>query len=188
MQTLSPERIFHPIQRDYATFLATSRDTGGDRTVLEVELAPGGGNAPHVHPSFDERFELLAGTLAVHVDGETHLLNPGDRAIAPAGTRHNFANPSADEPAVFRVTLHPGSAGFEDALRIAYGLACDRRVNERGIPRNLYHLAVLMEMGETRPTGAASLLAPAFRLLARRARRLGIERELIERYVPAHRR
>ena len=42
-------RYYHPLQKDYATFLETSEETGGDRTLIEIEVAPGGGNAPHYH-------------------------------------------------------------------------------------------------------------------------------------------
>ena len=39
-------RIVNPVQRDVVTFLETSEETGGERTPTEVELVPGGGNAP----------------------------------------------------------------------------------------------------------------------------------------------
>ena len=38
-------RIYNPIQKDYATFLKTSEETGGERTVIEIEVAPGGGRS-----------------------------------------------------------------------------------------------------------------------------------------------
>jgi hypothetical protein len=40
-------RYYHPIQKDYATFLQTSEEMGGEYTLIEVEVAPGGGNEPH---------------------------------------------------------------------------------------------------------------------------------------------
>ena len=45
-------RYYHPLQRDYATFLETSEETGGDSTLIEIEVAPGGGNAPHFHKTY----------------------------------------------------------------------------------------------------------------------------------------
>ena len=39
-------RYYHPFQKDYATFLKTSEETGGEYTLIEVEVASGGGNAP----------------------------------------------------------------------------------------------------------------------------------------------
>ena len=39
-------RYYHPIQKDYATFLETSEETGGVRTLIEVEVVPGAGTTP----------------------------------------------------------------------------------------------------------------------------------------------
>ena len=39
-------RYYHPIQKDYATFLETSEETGGEYSLIEVEVAPGGGTIP----------------------------------------------------------------------------------------------------------------------------------------------
>ena len=36
-------RIYNPIQKDYVTFLETSDETGGEHTLIEIEVAPGGG-------------------------------------------------------------------------------------------------------------------------------------------------
>src|ERR671916_2516973 len=105
-------RYYHPLQRDYATFLESSAETGGEYTLIEIEVAPGGGNAPHYHKTYDEHFEVLNGTLEVMAGGETHSLRPGERAVAPKNTLHNFHNPTG-EPTTFLVTLRPGSPGFE---------------------------------------------------------------------------
>jgi mannose-6-phosphate isomerase-like protein (cupin superfamily) len=174
-------RIYNPVQRDAATFLETREESGGTRTLIEVELAAGGGNAPHRHVAFAERFKVAEGALTVRVGDDEHTLGPGDTACAPLGTLHCFAN-RTDEPVRFIVELLPGHRGFEQALQIAYGLAEDGLVNRKGIPRNLAHLALLVELGDTRVAGPLKLLEPVMGLLARRARRRGIDAQLIERY------
>jgi quercetin dioxygenase-like cupin family protein len=180
--TVQPRTIHSPVQRDAATFLETTEESGGWRTVLEIELAPGGANAPHRHLGYAERFVALDGELTVRVDGLLHVLQPGDEATAAAGVVHCFAN-DTDEPARFRVELSPGHRGFEQALQIGYGLARDGRTNGKGIPRNLTHAAVLMDMGEIRVAGRIRLLTPLLELLARRGRRRGVDALLVERYV-----
>src|SRR3954447_14416536 len=100
-------RFYHPLQRDAATFLETSEESGGTRTLIQVELAPGGGNALHRHMTYAEHFEVLEGRLAIGLDGAEHELKPGDTAVAPAGALHNFRNPTK-ETTVFRVELRPG--------------------------------------------------------------------------------
>ena len=100
--------FYHPIQRDRATFLETSEESGGERTLVELEVAPGGGNVLHRHNSFSERFEVLEGELTVHVDGQDVKLQPGEVATAPIGSLHHFAN-RTDAPVTALIELRPGS-------------------------------------------------------------------------------
>lgn len=174
-------QIYNPVQKDSAVFLHTSAESGGERTLIEVEVAPGGGTTPHYHLSYDEHFEVIAGTLDVVTGGIRHTLGPGDKAVAFRNTLHNFHN-ATDVPTTFLVELRPGSEGFEKALQVAYGLAGDGQVRANGLPRNPLHLALLLEWGEAQVPGVATFLAPVFRLLANEARRRGMDRELEARY------
>ena len=174
-------RYYHPIQKDYATFLKTSEETTGEYTLIEEEIAPGGGNVPHYHKTYDEHFEVLEGTLEVLVGEETLTLGPGQKAVAKKNVLHRFRN-ATEERTKFLVELRPRHAGFEKSLKIAYGLARDGRVFGEGTPRNLYHLALLLEWSEVRLPGVFTIMEPLFRLLAKRARRKGIDRELEETY------
>jgi len=177
----SSRRYYHPTQKDYARFLETSASTNGKRTLIEIELAPGGGNVPHYHTAFSERFEVLEGELQVLVGSETHTLGPGQSKTADRNTLHCIYNPT-DTPTRYLVDIQPGSTGFEQALKIGYGLATDGKTNKRGVPKNIFHLAVTLIMGESRLPGMPSLLLAVFRMLARWARKQGIERELIDTY------
>ena len=80
-----PRRIYNPVQRDAATFLETSEETGGVRTLAELEVAPGGKVTPHYHLTYSERFKVLEGQLTVEIDGIHHELEPGDEAVAESG-------------------------------------------------------------------------------------------------------
>src|SRR3954452_18783999 len=175
-------RFYHPLQRDAATFLETSEESGGTRTLIQIELAPGGGNAPHRHMTYAEHFEVLEGRLVVMLDGERHELQPGDAAVAPPGPLHNFRNPTEDT-AVFSVELRPGHRGFERALQAGYGLAADARTRPDGTPKNLYELAVLADWSDMRISGPLRVLQPLFGVLAALARRKGVDRVLAQRYV-----
>ena len=163
------------------TFLETSGESGGERTLVEIEVAPGGGNVLHRHHGFSERFEVVDGVLTVHLDGEDVQLQPGDAATAPIGSLHRVRN-ETDAPVTARVELRPGSLGFERAIQIAYGLAQDGLAAKNGAPKNLIQLGLLAEMPDTQVTGALRILGPALRALARRARRKGVDRRLIARY------
>jgi hypothetical protein len=82
----------------------------------------------------------------------------------------------------FRVELRPGHTGFENAIRILYGLARDGQTNSKGIPRNPSHIAVAGEISDMRLAGVLRLLGPLWRLLAQRARANGTEQALIAAY------
>jgi quercetin dioxygenase-like cupin family protein len=177
----SLRRIYNPVQKDYATFLETSAETNGERTLIEIELAPGGGNRSHYHLSFSERFEVLEGELQVQLGKETQILKPTQSATAAPNTLHCFSNPT-DQTTRFLVELRPGHTGFEQSLQIAYGLAADGKTNKESLPTNPYHLAILFIMSEGMVPGLFAMLAPVFRFLAARARKLGIEQALIRTY------
>ena len=179
--TTAERRYFHPLQGDYATFLKTSEETGGEYTLIEIEVVPGGGNAPHYHKTYDEHFEVLEGTLEVLVGKEVRTLRPGQRAVAPKNVLHRFRNTTGEQTR-FLVELRPGSPGFEKALKAGYGLATDGRTFADGAPKNPYHLGVLLEWSEMRVPGIFTILEPLLRLLAKRAKRKGIDKELEARY------
>ena len=177
-----PRRIYNPVQRDAATFLETSEESGGARTLAELEVAPGGKVTPHYHLTYSERFEVLEGQLTVEIDGVRHELGPGDDAVAAPRSVHAWSNPGARR-CVAHVELRPGSPGFEQSLRIVYGLAADGLVLRNGVPRNPLHAALLLDMGEVRLPGAYAALERVLGLLASVARRRGVDRELERRYL-----
>jgi mannose-6-phosphate isomerase-like protein (cupin superfamily) len=166
---------------DKLVFLKTARETGGAYTLLEIELAPGGRNMPHIHQTFSETFIPLEGTLEVRSGKQQLRLLPGQVHTVPPGAPHYFHNPS-DQPIRFQVELRPGHEGFENSLKIAYGLAGDGLTNGKGVPRNLMHLSVVGILGDTYLPGILALFMPFFRWMARRARRQGVEKELLQRY------
>jgi mannose-6-phosphate isomerase-like protein (cupin superfamily) len=174
-------RIHNPVQRDAATFLETSEETGGARTLVELEIAPGGRVNPHAHMTYTEYFAVHRGRLTIRVDDAEVHLGPGDEAIVPAGAVHSWAN-EGETRATAVVELQPGHAGFEKALRVAYGLAADGLVSRRGVPRNPLHTALLLDWSEGRLAGSSALLGRPLALLARLAHARGVDRELERRY------
>src|SRR5689334_4653305 len=169
-------RQFHnPVQKDTVTFLELAEETG--QTLVEVELAPGGGNPLHRHRTYAEHFEVLEGRLTVQLDGVVHVLEAGDRAVAPIGVPHCFRN-AAQTPVRFRVAIKPGHRGFERGLQVLYGLAADGRT-----PRSLVALAVASEWADMRLAGFGALFEPLFSALAWIGRRRGVDRRLARRYV-----
>jgi quercetin dioxygenase-like cupin family protein len=175
-------RIYNPIQKDYVTFLKTASETGGEYTLVEVELSSKGGVGLHYHKTYSERFDCLEGELKVQAGKEIHTLLPGNSITATLNINHRFFNTSA-EVCKFKVELRPASAGFEQALQIGYGLARDGQTNSKGFPKNRLALAWLFEISESNLPGWMSIFEFILRRQAKKARALGLDKELIATYV-----
>jgi mannose-6-phosphate isomerase-like protein (cupin superfamily) len=64
-----------------------------DQLAVEGTWSPGGPPPPpHLHPSQDEEFEILSGTLTAEVDGSRRVLGPGDTLTIPRRTPHKMWN------------------------------------------------------------------------------------------------
>ena len=144
--------IENPIMGQRIVLGMTPYDTGGAFTELEYTCKPftGKGAAPaHFHPTFEERFEILAGEARYRLDRDERDAHPGDLLVFPAGIIHLHPwSISADELRVRqRTTATPPNllllAASGDSLVTLFGLARDGKVNKQGIP-NILQLAVLV--------------------------------------------
>jgi quercetin dioxygenase-like cupin family protein len=175
------KRHYHPIQKDAATFLRTSRETGGELTAALLEVDPGGGNALHIHRRFDEHFTGVAGVTRVEVRGQVHALAPGESAVAPRNTPHRWWN-AGNEPAHVRIELRPGDTRFEEFIQIFYGIGADGGSDARGVPRNLIHAGFALVHGDITPAGRQRALMPVLHACYWIARMTGIGERLRQRY------
>lgn len=178
----NPRRIYNPAQKDYVTFLKTSAETNGEYTLVEVELAAGGGVGMHYHKAYSEKFDCLEGRLGVQAGEATYQLKPGETATAEPLVNHRFFN-STKEVTRFLCELRPASRGFEQSLQVGYGLARDGQTNSKGFPKSGLALAWLFEISESNLPGWRSIFEFILRRQAIKARRIGLDKELIEKYV-----
>ena len=175
------ETIENPVIGEKITFLTTSKQSNGQKSLMEIYLSPQGGNPLHYHKRFTETFKVIEGELNVQISKEIRKLKPGDSATAPVNTVHRFYNTSG-KPVRFNCELVPASEGFENVLRIGCGLAGDGKAASNGMPKNLLHMAILMNIGEGYFVGIFSMFEKVFRFLARTAKAKKIEKGLIEKY------
>lgn len=177
--------IIHPINGDKVTFLKTCTETNGKSILCELELFPNaqGTSAapPHYHLSYTETFHVLEGELTLRIGRKILTLEKGQSATVPLRTVHTFSNKTS-QTVKATIEVLPCLEGFENGLIIMYGLASDGKTTKIGIPRSISHLALLMVMGDIRFAGFMSLVNPILRLIAGRARRKGIEQQLIDKY------
>jgi quercetin dioxygenase-like cupin family protein len=134
------ELIHDPVRRQR---LAFTRE--GDTLHAEVFADPGGDVPSHLHPSQEERFEVLTGHVRFDVGRQRIDGGPGTIVTAPAGAKHAFRN-IGDVEAHLRVQVEP-ALDLQDFLEEAAAMARARRYTRRGMPtspRAVVQLADLM--------------------------------------------
>ena len=145
-------KIYNPIQKDHVSFLKTHADTNGECTLVEVELADGGGVGLHYHKTYSEKFDCLEGEVQVQLGKTMQTLTPGESATAEPNINHLFRN-RIGKSCKFLVELRPASRGFEQSLQIGYGLAADGMCKPNGFPKDKLALAWLFEISESNLPG-----------------------------------
>ena len=171
----------NPAINDSATFIKTSAETEGEYTLIEIDLGKSDGPPLHYHNAFSETFEVREGVLYLQAGKEKRKLNTGESFTVPAGTPHRFYN-EANNMVKFHITLHPGHTGMENFIKIIYGLASDGLSDKNGKPKNFAHLAVALQISDTNAPGWMSLLSPVIRGVAKRAKKNGTEKWLLDKY------
>jgi mannose-6-phosphate isomerase-like protein (cupin superfamily) len=133
--------IENPVTGERLVFRKTSRETGGQAVVIETFVQPNGFvAAAHVHPSQEEQFEILRGSVGFKIGGKKLVAGPGQRLTVPAGTAHKFWN-AGDDEAHFVCEIRP-ALQFEQLIETMFSLAADGKTNRKGMP-NLLRLAVI---------------------------------------------
>lgn len=100
----------------------TAAETDGELLEMQATYGGEGGLPPeHLHPSQDERFEVLEGTVKTVIAGAERRYEAGESFAVPAGTPHQM---TGDGPARVRWEVRPAlrMAEFFEAL---YGDAED---------------------------------------------------------------
>ncbi len=174
--------IQNPVTGEIFTFVETASETGGARTIGDMDCAPGGGVPAHRHTDHEEFIEVLAGEIEVTTDGQTRRYGVGERAVIERGVVHSWRNPSATQRLKFRGGMTPGHPGFERFLRVLFGLGRDGRLRPNGLPRRFADMALLAHWDPSIFVGPLRLLAPLLRWSARRAQKRGRDAELLQRY------
>jgi quercetin dioxygenase-like cupin family protein len=178
---IARKEFINPQYHDEVAVLSTAEENNGAFMEFEMTVYPGGGTPMHTHSMFEETFTPIDGILGVRLDGEKYLVTAGKSITVPLHKRHHFFNDTLS-PVKSIIRFTPGHDGFIKGIAILYGLAADGLCNKKGLPKNILHLAVLMVLMDTKPTGLASLAFPIIKLLAKKARKSGLEKELLLKY------
>ena len=178
----NPKTYYNPLNGEYTRILKTSAETGGDYSLLEVNLMPGGGNPPHYHTRFTEEFFAVEGRLGLLYDKQNVYLQPGESRLVPIGTEHRFFN-DTDKPIVFRIILRSGQPGFENFIKGLFGLVNDGKTTKGMIPYNPLYGATLLHWGDTHLKNAFFyIFSPLAAFAYWIAKKTGSEKRLLRRY------
>jgi mannose-6-phosphate isomerase-like protein (cupin superfamily) len=93
-------------------FKALAEQDGGDFSLMERTLPPGGRRPPpHRHANCSEAYFVLDGLVAVTVEDEDLALGPEGFVLVPRGTRHTFGN-AGEREARLLVIHAPAMDGY----------------------------------------------------------------------------
>lgn len=85
---------------------ASSDETDGTLTAIQMTIPPGMGPPPHVHEGGESVF-VIEGQVRYHIGGEAFEGGPGTFFYAPPGVEENF-EPVGDTPVKLLVIYTPG--------------------------------------------------------------------------------
>jgi mannose-6-phosphate isomerase-like protein (cupin superfamily) len=120
----------------------STADTGGKLFEAVNVLAPGFAGPPlHLHPTAEESYEVVSGTLDVCVSHQWRQLAPGESVTVPAGTPHTLKNGSGAE--VRLVNVHKPALAFERFFRRFHTLVSAAQLR---LPPNDLRSAILVSM------------------------------------------
>jgi quercetin dioxygenase-like cupin family protein len=168
---------FHPGIAMRWQITRSTADTGGELLETVIWVGPRTGGPPlHTHPSADESYEVIEGTLEVCIDGGWRTLGAGESASVPAGTPHTFKN--ASPRPVRLVNIHLPALRFEAMFRELHALVQARKIKRLPPtdPLSMIYAAMWFakysdEQRMTKPPDAV------FKALARLGRAFGLRLE-----------
>lgn len=174
--------IVNPVIKDIATFVVTAKESDAKVSELEIALMPGGGNILHYHKTYSETFIAVNGELGLRLArNEVKILKPGERYTVKPMQLHCFFNPGGNE-IKFRIRIEPGHEGFENSLRILYGLAADGLTDKKSIPKKLTHTALILNMSDMNGPGLLTWIFPLLKWIANRPHAKVEQQRLIAQY------
>jgi mannose-6-phosphate isomerase-like protein (cupin superfamily) len=121
-------------------FKATAELDGGDLSLMERTLPPGGRRPPaRRHTNCSEAYFVLDGRVSIIVEGEELTVGREGFVLVPRGTVHTFGNTSA-EPARLLVIHTPAMDGYFAGLHELWNRPEPRRRtrNARSCPASAW--------------------------------------------------
>jgi quercetin dioxygenase-like cupin family protein len=155
------ERIVEdPVLRTRYSFERTAGENGGEVLRVELWIDPGGSAGPHLHPTIEERFEVLAGRPSFLSGRNWREAAPGETVVVPPGTRHAFRN-RGDEVAHVIAEARP-PLQLQEFLEDVAGLSRAGKIMRPGLPKGIGGLLAGAVLAEHYRETVVLLVPPPF--------------------------
>lgn len=124
-----------PVLRTRYGFDKTTDEDGGDVLRVELWVDPGGVAGAHLHPTIEERFEVLAGRPSFLTGRKWREAAPGEKLVVPPGTRHAFRNRGDEVAHVVALARPP--LQLQEFLEDVAGLSRAGKIRRPGLPKGI---------------------------------------------------
>jgi mannose-6-phosphate isomerase-like protein (cupin superfamily) len=172
MTEIVAHTVHDPIHRAAYAF-----EREGERLWVHAWLDPGGHLPEHFHPTLEERWEALDGTVRIKLGGTWRDLGPDDGPVLVApNVRHELKNAGATQVRLRTEVIPAG--GLQEFLTESARGARDGLYNARNMPTSLRGALWIAEFAHrfrhetvmcSPPPALQRILLPVVAALARRA-------------------
>ncbi len=181
-QRVSP-LVSQPVTGEWVFGLVAAQSTGGAYERGVGVFRPGNAGPPeHIHPSYDEHFDIVEGEFIFRIGGQERPGRAGQQLVVAKGTPHTFRCVGA-KPGVAIAETRP-AARTGEVIATLFGMAHEGALTPQGQPRFLQAMVIGSEYADdtvfTSPP--PSIAIPIARLLAPVGRWLGY-RSTYPRYL-----
>jgi len=126
------------------TITKSAADNTDDVSIMEIVQGPNEPVPPlHVHPTQEERYEVLSGTMIVTEDGVEHTLRPGESRTIPPGVPHTY-RVGGDDKLRF-ITRHSPGSHFETYMEEIWRMATVGGVRGPDSPSAMLRFATVVD-------------------------------------------
>lgn len=134
----------NPITREFGAVVKINEN--GKVATKGLGIVPPGAAGPpsHVHPSYEEAFEVLEGRFVFVMNKKEMKVESGDKIVVPPGVAHTF-RPYGDTVASFLVEARPAGR-LNEVVHTIFGLAHDNKLDKKGRPNFWQGIAIGSEL------------------------------------------
>lgn len=138
-----PGDIFeNPVSKEKVVFYETRESS--NNAVLRMEafgLTNDFSRIAHIHPSQQERHEVVAGLMGANVDGKEYVVHPSESITFEKSVPHKFWNMSGED--LRFVTEFRPAFETEDFIETYFAVAQTGKVTKKGQPPFLHFFVIL---------------------------------------------